>query len=149
MAVPVCGMRIVLLLLLVLASCSVGERIPVTIHTGEGPVVMRVEVAETEEERAVGLMNRSSLGEDEGMLFLFDEAQEVQFWMKDTLLALDLLFINDGRIVRIVRGAPPCQAAPCAVYPSGELVTAVLEITGGQVEARGIEEGDAVTFLKT
>ncbi len=99
-----------------------------------------VDVAITEEQQGYGLKFREDLPRDSGMLFLFKPAREVIFWMEDTLIPLDMLFIRgDGTIVKIVRDAQPKDLSR---VPSGEPVAAVLEIYGGEADRRGIREGD-------
>jgi uncharacterized membrane protein (UPF0127 family) len=105
------------------------------------------EVAATEAERAQGLMFRDSLARDRGMLFVFPEPGQHRFWMKNTRIELDMVFIGaDRRIVGIVRRARPCRADPCETYgPPGEAAY-VLEIAGGVAEAGGFAAGDLVEF---
>lgn len=105
---------------------------------------VRVELARTDAERSRGLMHRDRLDEDAGMLFLFPESEEHAFWMKDTPLSLDLVFIGeDGRIVGIVERAPPRTLDLRTVgLPSRY----VLEVNGGWSAARGVKAGDRVKF---
>jgi uncharacterized membrane protein (UPF0127 family) len=102
-----------------------------------------VEVARTEPERARGLMFRTSLADGAGMLFVFDETGEHPFWMKNTLIPLDMIFIDDsGRITGVV-----ARATPGALEPrSGGASRFVLEVNGGWAEARGVAAGDQVRF---
>ncbi|MGH6717852.1 MAG: DUF192 domain-containing protein [Alphaproteobacteria bacterium] len=101
-----------------------------------------VEVATTPEQRARGLMFRDDLGSGAGMLFVFEGVREVSFWMKDTRIPLDLLFIDaGGTIVRIAAEATPYSLAP---IPSRAPVKAVLEIAGGRAAELGIAVGDRV-----
>lgn len=105
---------------------------------------VRVEVARTEPERRRGLMDRSSLPDDAGMLFLFDETAEQAFWMKDTLLPLDMIFLDDeGRVVGIVESAAPRTLTSRSV---GAPSRYVLEVNGGWSRARGVKAGDRVRF---
>jgi hypothetical protein len=103
-----------------------------------------VELARTDAERARGLMHRAALPDDRGMLFLFDETEEHPFWMKDTLLPLDMIFIDEeGRIVGVVeRAAPRTTTARTVGVPS----RFVLEVNGGWTRARGVRTGDRVRF---
>jgi uncharacterized membrane protein (UPF0127 family) len=102
-----------------------------------------VEIARTDRERAKGLMYRSSLGRDAGMLFLFDETAEHGFWMKNTLIPLDMIFIGeDGRVVGIVARAVPGDLSTRSAGPSRY----VLEVNGGWAEAHGVAPGDRVRF---
>lgn len=88
-------------------------------------------------------MFRHSLAGDRGMIFPYEPAQEVAFWMKNTLIPLDIIYIrSDGTIVRITRA----EAMDLTPLPSGEPVTGVLEIRGGRAAELGINEGDVVSW---
>lgn len=101
-----------------------------------------VEMAVTEAERAQGLMNRKSLPEGQGMLFDFHRDQEVGFWMKNTYIPLDMIFIrSDGRIMRIAENTEPLSER---IVPSNGAVRAVLEVIGGTSRKLGIAPGDRV-----
>jgi uncharacterized membrane protein (UPF0127 family) len=101
-----------------------------------------VEMAVTEAERAQGLMNRKSLPEGQGMLFDFQRDQEVGFWMKNTYIPLDMIFIrSDGRIMRIAENTEPLSER---IVPSNGAVRAVLEVIGGTARKLGIAPGDRV-----
>jgi uncharacterized protein len=103
-----------------------------------------IEVARSDEERARGLMHRRQLAPDAGMLFLFDESSVHHFWMKDTLVPLDMIFIGeDGRIVGIVEWAVPGDLSPRSASGPSRYV---LEVNGGWAEAHGVATGDRVRF---
>ncbi len=109
---------------------SAGERVEVP-----------VEIADTDEERQTGLMGRTALAEDAGMLFVFDVEQQLSFWMKDTLIPLSIAFIDsEGRIVDI-QDMQPLDEAP---HPSAAPAQYALEVNQGFFEARGIQVGDTV-----
>jgi uncharacterized membrane protein (UPF0127 family) len=113
---------------------------PMTIETSRGPVNLTVEMADTPQTRELGLMFRDAPPRNEGMLFDFHEPQEVSFWMKNTKVSLDLLFISqDGRIIRIARNATPFSED---AIPSGAPIRGVLEIAAGRSKELGIAEGD-------
>jgi hypothetical protein len=105
-------------------------------------VTFSVEIADDAAERARGLMFRDGMKADHGMLFVYDAPHPVSFWMKNTLIPLDMLFIGaDGRVSRIHRMAAPQDETPIA---GGESVQYVLEINGGLADRLGIPEGAAV-----
>jgi uncharacterized protein len=115
---------------------------PLSIATRQGVVRFRVEIADTAATRERGLMFRRHLAADGGMLFDFRTPQPVAFWMKNTLIPLDMIFIaRDGRIVSIARNATPLSEAP---IPSGGEVLGVLELRGGRAAEIGAEPGDQV-----
>jgi len=102
-----------------------------------------VEVAATLEQQERGLMFRKALAGGRGMIFPYDPPQDVAFWMKNTLIPLDILFIrSDGTIVRITKA----QAMDLTPLPSGEPVAGVLEIRGGRAAELGIKEGDIASW---
>lgn len=116
---------------------------PLTITTRKGAVQFTVEMATTPEERAKGLMYRTELKPDAGMLFDFEVDQPVYMWMKNTYIPLDMLFIRaDGRIASIATDTTPLSTETIS---SDVPVRAVLELPAGTVRARGIAVGDVVS----
>ncbi|GAA3906631.1 hypothetical protein GCM10022276_26420 [Sphingomonas limnosediminicola] len=110
-----------------------------TVHSKNGDHRFKVEIAATPEEQERGLMFRKSLAGDCGMIFPYQPAQSVAFWMKNTLIPLDIIFIRaDGTIARISNA----KALDLTPVPSGEPITGVLEIRGGRAAELGIAEGD-------
>lgn len=102
-----------------------------------------VEVARTEAEQGQGLMNRRALAPDAGMIFPFDPPRPASFWMRNTLIPLDLIFIRpDGSIARIATGVPLSEEQIVVA----ETLTAVLEIPGGRAAQLGIQVGDRVSW---
>ncbi len=125
-------------------SASGLEQVPLTIRSASGTHRFTVEVARSPEEQALGLMHRQSLAPDRGMLFPYDPPQPASFWMKNTLIPLDILFIRtDGTIARIAANTVPLSLDP---VPSLEPVAAVLEIAGGRAAELGIAPGDRVSW---
>lgn len=103
-----------------------------------------LEVAVTSEQKEKGLMNRPGLASNRGMVFIFKPARKVTFWMKDTLIPLDMIFINNGTIVKIVKNAVPNQTS--IIYPSDFDVTEVVEVNGGFSDSHNLQTGDKVIF---
>lgn len=125
------------------SSEEAAERLPVSIRTMAGARhVFRVEVARTAAEQERGLMYRTELPADGGMLFPSDAPQPRSFWMKNTVIPLDMLFIRqDGSIAKLAEQTIPQSLDPVVCI---EPVIAVLEIAGGRAAALGIAEGDHV-----
>ena len=114
-----------------------------TVQTSRGPVRLDVQVAATEQTREKGLMFVRAMPQDEGMLFDFQPAQPVAFWMHNTYLPLDLLFVGeDGRILNIARNARTCDDTR---IPSRGAARAVIELNAGAAERLGSRAGDRVT----
>jgi len=109
-----------------------------------GRHAVAVEVARTDATRRRGLMQRRSLPDDAGMLFVFDETADHGFWMVNTLIPLDMIFIDEeGRVVGIVERAEPGSRAQRSV---GAPSRYVLEVNGGWARARGVKAGDRAKF---
>jgi len=107
-----------------------------------GVHLFAVEVVDNDADRAKGLMYRKNLPEGRGMLFDFHRDQEVSFWMQNTYIPLDMVFIRgDGRILRIEENTEPLSTR---LIPSGAPVRAVLEVIGGTTRKLGIAPGDRV-----
>jgi uncharacterized protein len=112
------------------------------IVTAKGRTRFQVEIAASPAEQARGLMFRKSLAADRGMLFVYAKPQPVAFWMKNTLIPLDIIFIApDGRVLSIARNTQPYSTTP---IPSGGRILGVLELAGGRAAQLGLLPGDRV-----
>jgi uncharacterized membrane protein (UPF0127 family) len=112
------------------------------LHTARGVRVINTEITETQEEKALGLMFRTSLADDAGMLFFYDTPQEVTMWMRNTYIPLDMVFIRaDGTVHRIEAWTQPFSES---IISSGPNVVACLELAGGAAERLGLKPGDRV-----
>lgn len=139
------------------ADGDVGEESPVKeveedeyveISIGEGEIIkVNVEVADTQSLRALGLSNRRYLGDYDGMLFVFDENVNNPFWMKDTFINLDIIFIDEkGFIVDIKEDNEPCGDSYCPQILSDQEFRYALEVNGGFVETNGVKESQSITM---
>lgn len=118
--------------------------VPLTIRSGERTHKFLVEVARTEVEQAKGLMFRTKMGADEGMIFPEDPPRRPAFWMKNTVIPLDIIFIGtDHRILNIAANAVPYDETP---LPAEGLASGVLELNGGRAAELGIKPGDKVDW---
>jgi uncharacterized protein len=123
-------------------ACAAPSGPRVILESGGKSHRVQVELADTEAKRERGLMFRKELPEGRGMLFLFDEEGEHSFWMKDTLIPLDLIFVDSsGRVTGIVARARPLTLEPRSGGPS----RMVLEVPGGWAAAHGVRAGDRMT----
>ena len=148
--------------LLVLVACSPHADLDATTSTGPPTSAdtsglpaailpdgtrITLDVATTPEELARGLMFRPSLSEDRGMLLLFSEERVPNIWMKNTLVYLDLVFLdNSGRVVDVIEGAAPCAADPCPHYIPRHPARTVLEVAAGVAGRHGLQAGDIIEF---
>jgi len=146
-------MRLMLIIvIMVIGGCSsqIGEvhqrgGASVTIISADSQLfTFLVELANTSETRIKGLMFREDLEDKHGMLFIYPSSQPRSFWMKNTKIPLDMLFIDENFVIRKIHYAEPCKQDPCAAYKSGVPVRYVLEINGNLTIKHGIEEGNLV-----
>ena len=118
--------------------------VPLTIVSGKTRHAFRIEVARSGEEQAKGLMFRTALAPNEGMIFPMEPARQASFWMKNTVISLDLVFIGpDKRIESIAANAVPYSLSP--INSRGQ-VAAVLELNGGRAAQLGLAAGDRVEW---
>ena len=114
----------------------------------EGSTLIDVEIAETDEQHQLGLMNRTCLDEDRGMVFIFFEESSGGFWMKNTLIPLSIAFFDvEGKIVKIL-DMEPCKEEPCEIYDPGVPYMGALEVNEGSFDDWDIEEGDELQVLQ-
>ena len=137
---------LIALLILPLAGCleeKVDDIYRLSIETASGKKhEFNIELAQTPQEQMRGLMHRTEMAEDAGMLFIFETEREARFWMKNTLIPLDMIFIRaDGTIHRIHENAIPHDLTG---VPSEGPVKAILELNGGVSTKLGLDKGDKV-----
>lgn len=119
----------------------------VSFLTEKGEVKINVEIADSVMKHQIGLMNRTSMDYKSGMIFIFGSERPRSFWMKNTLIPLDMIFVDSNfKIVNITKQAQPCKIITCEVYPSGVSAMYVVEVNGGFVDDKGIRIGDQIKF---
>lgn len=133
-------------LLISLLACAgilgAGNRF-VTVYIHDKP--FQAEIADTPEKHARGLMFRRCLKDGYGMLFVFPDDEVRSFWMKNTLIPLDMIFLNgDKQVVDLFASVPPCRRDPCPSYTSALPARYVLEIAGGLAKKLKLEIGDKI-----
>jgi uncharacterized membrane protein (UPF0127 family) len=127
-------------------SQPLGQQLPITAVVELGGQPISLEVAQTPEEQALGLMYRPALAPDRGMLFPISPPRPVSFWMKNVSVALDMVFVYRGKIQALASQVSPCLADPCPTYgPQGQLVDQVIELAAGRAAELGLQVGDGVT----
>jgi len=136
-------------LFLLIAPAALAAGLPrdvLLVETTSSQYRFEVEIADNEDERAEGLMYRQAMADNAGMLFLYPSARPVEFWMKNTVLSLDIVFVRaDGTIARIAANTTPMSED---LIPSGEPVLAVLEVKAGIMRELGINPGDRLRNAK-
>ncbi len=127
------------------------QTLPIEAIAKIGETVIQLEVAKTPEEQAMGLMFRTHLAKDHGMIFLFSPPRITRFWMKNTLIPLDMIFLRDGVIQSISSQVPPCKRDPCPSYGPFVEIDQVLELASGRAAELGLKRGDRlnIEFTKT
>jgi uncharacterized membrane protein (UPF0127 family) len=112
--------------------------------------VVEVELASNDETRAQGLMYRDRLRPGTGMLFFFPQDGHYPFWMKNTLIPLDMIWVDSTqRVAHVKVSVPPCKADPCPSYPPNVNARYVLEVAGGVAAEHGLKAGDQLRFVGT
>jgi uncharacterized membrane protein (UPF0127 family) len=120
------------------------EKKPLTFIYAGGKHRITVEVADNDQERSMGLMFRRSLGDDEGMIFVYPRDEPISMWMKNTYISLDMIFVRgDGTIHRIAADTEPFSEA---TINSGDNVRAVIEMKAGSARRLGLKSGDKVDY---
>jgi uncharacterized membrane protein (UPF0127 family) len=119
-------------------------RIPITIDADQGPVTIQAEIADTPPARQQGLMFRTAMADSQGMLFLFPTEDHLSFWMHNTLIPLDMIFIKtDHTVLGVVENATPKTDTSRQVPGVSQFV---LEVNGGLSQRLGIKAGENVAF---
>jgi len=127
-------------------AASEGQVLPISARARIADRPIELEVAKTPEQQSMGLMYRTSLPDDRGMLFEFKPARWVNFWMKNCKISLDMIFLRDGVVTAIEAGAPPCTAEPCPTYGPNTPVDRVIELRSGRAAELGLKVGDRIAI---
>lgn len=121
-----------------------GQVLPVSTTTNISGNVIGLEIAQTPVEQAIGLMYRTELPDDRGMLFPIDPPRNVKFWMKNVPMPLDMIFLKDGIVQAVIANVPPCFAESCPSYGPDVIVDGVMELRGGRAAELGLKVGDRI-----
>jgi uncharacterized membrane protein (UPF0127 family) len=137
-------MRLLLCVLMIItcAACASGGP-----SVELGGKTFAVEIADTREKQALGLMFRDSMPDDQGMLFIFPNEAPRSFWMKNTRIPLDIMYFDkELKMVSISADTLPCKVTQCPSYPSKAPAMYVLELNAGAAKKLGVGEGDKLTL---
>lgn len=135
---------ILLAFVLIIPACTQGQQ-PLVIHSATGDHQVKVEVVTKPADQGRGLMYRRSLGKDSGMLFIFRQEEPQSFWMKNTLIPLDMIFISRDLVIVDISTMQPCITDPCPSYTSRQPAQYVLEVNAGYCRSRTIIIGDKIS----
>ncbi|NJK49993.1 DUF192 domain-containing protein [Candidatus Gracilibacteria bacterium] len=132
------------------SSTNKGQMLPIGAKAKMGGETIELEVAQTPEQQEIGLMFRSSLPANRGMLFEFEAPRYTRFWMKNTIIPLDMIFLKGGEVKAIFANVPPCTSDPCKSYGPSVEIDRVIELPGGRAAELGLKVGDrvAIEFVK-
>ena len=123
---------------------NTGQQLPISGRAIVHGTTLELEVARTPRQQEMGLMYRPPLPDNRGMLFQFPSAQPISFWMKDTPVPLDIVFMHSGVVEYIAAKVPPCTSAPCPTYGPGKPIDQVIELRSGRSAELGLKIGDRV-----
>jgi uncharacterized protein len=112
----------------------------------ENGKTISLEIAKTPSQKSAGLMNREELDEDAGMLFIYEEESILSFWMKDTLIPLDIIFLNNDYEIVSIKKMKPCTEDPCQSHPSEIPSKYAIEVNAGFTQENNISIGQKVTI---
>ena len=132
---------LIIFLLAFLIGCAKNSN-QIFIGNGEKTIKINVEIADDASTRAQGLMFRKELDENAGMLFVFDDENYYPFWMKNTLIPLDIIFIGKNMEIVEIKNAKPCKEDPCTLYSPSKPAKYVLEVNGGFTARNSIKVGN-------
>ncbi len=126
---------------------NAGQMLPISAQAEIKGQRIALEVARTPQEQAMGLMYRTSLEPNRGMLFPFDPPRPASFWMKNTLIPLDMIFLRNGEVKAIETDVPPCTTTPCPSYGPDKIeIDQVIELRAGRAAELGLRVGDRVNI---
>lgn len=125
------------------AEQQVAQVLPLSAKTTIGDQTLYLEVARTPEQMEKGLMFRANLPKNQGMLFVFEQSEPVSFWMQNVVFPLDVVFIKDDVIQKVV-SAPACFSDPCPVFESGVPTDQAIELRAGRVAELGLQVGSRI-----
>ncbi len=127
------------------APVFLGQTLPISAQfTVPNQTKIELEVASSPQQQEIGLMYRVSLADNRGMLFQFPYPLATSFWMKNTLIPLDIVFMRQGKVVKSFAAVPPCKADPCPTYGPNALFDQVIELRSGRAAELGLQSGSKV-----
>ena len=127
-----------------LGGVELGQMLPISAQASFSGQVVNLEVARTPFEQAVGLMFRTELPDDRGMLFSLNPPRVANFWMRNVFINLDMVFLRNGEVQAIFSNLPPCEIEPCPTYGPNTIVDQVIELRGGRATELGLRVGDRI-----
>ncbi|MGB7440008.1 MAG: DUF192 domain-containing protein [Coleofasciculaceae cyanobacterium] len=129
------------------SDMNLGQNLPISAQTAIGDEIICLELAQTTRQQQIGLMYRTSLAADRGMLFPYNPPRNVRFWMRNVRIPLDMVFLRDGEVMHVEANVPPCVSPECPTYGPELPIDQVLELRGGRVAELGVEVGDQINVI--
>jgi uncharacterized protein len=131
-------------------TAPMGQKLPVSAQLTISRQSIGLEVARTPDQQEIGLMYRTELAKDRGMLFVFNPPHPVRFWMKNTLIPLDMIFMSNGVVKDIRNNIPPCKTDPCPGYGPDEKIDidGVIELPAGRASELKLKVGDRLKIAE-
>jgi hypothetical protein len=123
---------------------AIEQALPLGATLAIGNEILELEVAKTPQQQEIGLMNRRSLAANRGMIFLFSPPRVTLFWMKNTLIPLDMIFLSQNKVIAIYHNVQPCTKNPCPTYGPLTEIDRVIELPGGRAKTLGLQIGDSL-----
>lgn len=127
------------------SNMNLGQELPISAQTQIKDQLICLEVAQTPQQQQIGLMYRTDLAPDRGMLFPFEPPRPVAFWMRNVRIPLDMVFIRDKQVQAIATNVPPCNTPRCPTYGPSMPIDQVIELAGGRAAELGLVVGDQVS----
>lgn len=129
------------------SSSNSGQMLAISAQAQIGDQQILLEVARTPRQQQIGLMYRTALAPNRGMLFPLNPPRAATFWMKNVNIPLDMIFLREGEVKAIAQNVPPCTSTPCPTYGPGVLVDQVIELAGGRAAQLGLNVGDRIKII--
>lgn len=129
------------------SNMNLGQNLPISAQAKIGDQLVCLEIAQTPRQQQIGLMYRTSLAANRGMLFPYNPPRKVRFWMKNVRIPLDMVFLRDGEVMYVAANVPPCISWECPTYGPDLLIDQVIELRGGRAAELGVEVGDRINFI--
>jgi uncharacterized protein len=147
-------MKIFTLIISSLVFCNIAlaqetptQQLPISYTFTSNNQVIKLESAKTYKEKEIGLMGRTHMDDNHGMIFIYNSVGLRSFWMKNTLISLDMIFLKNNKIIDIIENVPPCISFPsCPSYGPDQVANQVIELNAGKAKQLKLDKGQSITL---